>query len=148
MRRWKLLGTVGLIGLVAGAFVLWLWPERISRRAYDRIQIGMTQGEALDILGLAGDQTMAPEDVTTGETTYEGVAVEDGTSLGWSAGKQGIGVYFDRNGQVVGKNFWRAKTFKQVALDNLARQASRLWPQWFGEEYKQTGYERPIPPMY
>lgn len=155
-RRWVLV-LAGLAVLAAGAFVLWLQPERISQENFDRIRVGMSRAEVEAILG------GPPGDYRTVRTVWNSAVEEDpaycsavdyrasiidekgysSSSLEggvWASGVPITGSWFGNEGEiqvdltpeaVCDKDFLRYDKKEQGLLENLQWRAKRQWRRWF-----------------
>ncbi len=132
MRKRKLQRVVagGLATLLAaGAFVLWPWPNRITRENCVRIHAGMTLAEVEAILG-------PPGDYTTGPTDPVGMTAEDWPSGGeaklWMSNEGWILLAFDQKGNVATHGYFAPSVPQKLSrLDNLLWRAKRQWRRWF-----------------
>jgi hypothetical protein len=139
--RWVLAGLAVLL-LVAGAFVLWPQPERITLENFYRIREGMSRDEVVAILGPPGDHSTRPV-YTPGpdsgrpdpvirrkfysdpdpEKSRESWIGDSGCIVVLSGGHRGprLVVFAPVSGP------------QQSRLENLLWRAKRQWRRWFPE---------------
>ncbi len=121
--------------LVAGAFVLWPRPDRITRVNFDRIRQGMSLSEVAAVLGPPGDYTTAPRPLTEGFTLV-GVIDPEGKTIflqrtNWSGDSGSIWIGFDSDGIAVFTAFTPPEHPNQGTLENLLWRAKRQWGRSF-----------------
>jgi hypothetical protein len=119
VQRWKLLvALAGLAVVVAGAVVL--WPSRLTRENYDRIQNGMSRAEVYALLG-------PPDPDPFGTPGSGGEA--------WSRLDEIYAVFFDPSGRVCYKflSYGLPRRTTQGPFDSLLWRAKRHWHRWFPE---------------
>jgi hypothetical protein len=146
MRRWKLLGAMGLAVLVAvGVFVLWPRPDRITRENCDRIRKGMSRAEVYAILGPPGDYGTGPVKYET--APYIALSAHNNLEhfsqrpegqgyATWQSDSALAFVNFSDAGCVddrVPAYFFKGGRVPQGPFDNLLWRAKRLWRRWFPE---------------
>jgi hypothetical protein len=125
-RRRKLLAVlIAAIGFAALAESWWLFlrPPGINRRGFDRIQVGMSQGEVEAILGgPPGDYTkQRPKPGESCSIPRESIPPDSEVSNyraeQWSAGERWICVYFLADGTVIEKEYldhdWSPSLFER-----------------------------------
>jgi hypothetical protein len=131
MWRRKLLVTLAGL-LVFAAFIYAPCLSLITRRNYDRIQVGMTQDEVEAILGSPGDfrnaeneYDMAPEHQPA-DVFGRGNPSGNLTTL-WRSDAADVGLNFDQSGKVGSGIFCYMRTTSHDPLHNLQWRAQRRW---------------------
>jgi hypothetical protein len=137
MRRRKLLVALAALAVVVAAGVVVLWPSRLTRENYDRIQNGMSRTEVEAVLGPEGDYRTMPTKFVYLTQWYTGlgnfVVDDDYTPDGlWESDAGNICVIY-RQGRVTAKAFVMTSRLDQSYLDNLLWRAQRQWHRWFPE---------------
>lgn len=107
MKRRLLYATVALAAVLVGAYaLLWLTapPERIDRATFERLRVGMTEGEVEELIGAPpGDYTRDPPEPEPPRVLND----EPRLTLSRWAGPDGrIVVFFDHQGRIQEKEFW------------------------------------------
>jgi hypothetical protein len=131
--------AVGMVALVGvGAFAFWPVPQRITRKNFDRIEIGMSRAEVEVIVGPPGDYTTGPTHLANIGRRLVISFGDDGQLLsldiaGWIADSAIICVGFNRSGVVEWKNLDDNSRLPQSEFDSVLWRAKRQWRKWFPE---------------
>jgi hypothetical protein len=120
-----------LVGLVcAAALALLLWPERVSRKGYDRIKASMTPEEVLVILGRPAADDSELEGLTDEDFDASGAARESWERLPgemssifiWQSRRGLLAVWFSRD---------RGVSKEWAPRPTLYQRLQRQWRRWF-----------------
>ncbi len=140
--KWKLLGVLLAVSLLAnvGGFFLWPRPDRLTRKRCERIATGMSRADVYALLGPPGDyrtvETEVPFSADWGCLVPSGPPRDVDTilammapgveTLTWRGDGGDIRVYFGPDG-VVAREFMVMERVEQSTLENLSWLAKRQW---------------------
>jgi hypothetical protein len=148
MRRWKLLGAVARLTVLALVFtlgaILFSSPCTVllPLDILDRIQAGMKKPDIEDIIGSPpGDYRTGPvvEIPNSTQATYwEEEHVDEWIGGGpdlrvytWKTDRVELEIVFLKSGEVATAAFTRVSRQELGPLESLAWRAKRLWRKWF-----------------
>jgi hypothetical protein len=121
VKRKRLLVVLALAALgVAGTWVLWPRPPRVTRARFDRIQPGMTLADVQAIVGgPPADYRSGPTTLGVGSREILAGAARPAEVRTWKTDEATVVVSFDADGHAVVKSFSEASLTGDGLLDRL-----------------------------
>jgi hypothetical protein len=133
-RQTVLVGLLGLVLVVAGAFVLLPRSNRVTRENFDRIRDGMSEDEVYAVLGRSGDYANGPtelDDAVEPLPFASQFMIHSWTN--WAGDTGHIAIAFGKDHTVYQTYFAPQHNTKLSLLDRLLWRAKRQWQEWYSE---------------